>query len=382
MNKQINRPIIGMLGGGQLGRMFIQNALSYDANIHVLDPDLNAPCAALASHFTCGSFKDYDTVLAFGRSADIVSVEIEDVNVDALVQLQREGKEVYPQPEVLSVIKDKGLQKTFYKTHQIPTSDFVLLDKGTDANNLDASWFPSFLKMRTSGYDGKGVQKLRTKDDATFTVPCVLEKCIDVKQEFAVIISRHKDGTLASFPVVDMDFHAEANLVEFLYAPSTLTDGQQAMALNLAQKIATQLEIIGLLAIEFFLDTDNRIWVNEMAPRPHNSGHHTIEANTSSQFDQHFRCIMGFAPGDTRALQASVMLNLLGEEGFTGPVVYEGLNEATALPGVHIHLYGKQETKPFRKMGHVTVTANTIQEAKEIAHKVQSIIKVKSHPHE
>ena len=382
MNKQINRPIIGMLGGGQLGRMFIQNALSYDALIHVLDPDKQAPCAEIASHFTCGSFKDYDTVLAFGRSVDIITVEIEDVNVDALIQLKLEGKEVYPQPEVLSVIKDKGFQKEFYKKHQIPTSDFVLLDKGTDVNNLDASWFPSFLKMRTSGYDGKGVQKLRSKHDATFNVSCVLEKCIDVKQEFAVLVSRHKDGTLASFPAVDMDFHAEANLVEFLYAPSILSDAQQAFALELAHKIARQLEIIGLLAIEFFLDTDNRIWVNEMAPRPHNSGHHTIEANASSQFDQHFRCVMGFAPGDTRALQASVMLNLLGEEGFAGPVVYEGLNEATALPGVHIHLYGKQETKPFRKMGHVTVTANTVQEAKEIAHKVRSIIKVKSHPHE
>jgi 5-(carboxyamino)imidazole ribonucleotide synthase len=236
--------------------------------------------------------------------------------------------------------------------------------------------------MRTSGYDGKGVQRLRSKQDATFNVPCVLEKSVEVKQEFAVIVSRHKDGTLASFPVVDMDFHAEANLVEYLYSPSILPKEQQEFALDLAKKIAMHLEIIGILAIEFFLDTSNRIWVNEMAPRPHNSGHHTLEANVCSQFDQHFRCIMGYAPGDTRSLQASVMLNLLGEEGFSGPVLYEGLNETSALPGVHIHLYGKRETKPFRKMGHVTVTAQTSGEAKEIAHKVRSIIKVKSHYHE
>jgi 5-(carboxyamino)imidazole ribonucleotide synthase len=382
MNRQINRPIIGMLGGGQLGRMFIQNALSYDALIHVLDPDKDAPCAAIASHFMCGSFKDYDTVLTFGRSADIITVEIEDVNIEALIQLQKEGKKVFPQPDVLSVIKDKGLQKEFYKRHQIPTSDFVLLQRGTDVRDLDASWFPSFLKMRTSGYDGKGVQKIKSKDEATFDVPCILEKCIDVKQEFAVLVSRHKDGTLATFPVVDMDFHPEANLVEFLNAPSSLSEEQQQMALDLAKKIATQLGIVGVLAVEFFLDTNNIIWVNEMAPRPHNSGHHTIEANAVSQFDQHFRCIMGFAPGDTRALQASVMLNLLGEEGYVGPVLYEGLNEATDLPGVHLHFYGKRQTKPFRKMGHVTITADTAQEAKKIAHKVRSIIKVKSHNHE
>jgi 5-(carboxyamino)imidazole ribonucleotide synthase len=373
-------PRIGILGGGQLGRMFLQNALSYDAEVFVLDPDPEAPCAKLATEFTCGSFNDFETVLEFGRRVDVLTVEIEHVNTDALEKLQAEGVRVFPQPQILRMIQDKGLQKDYYQQNSLPTSDFKLVANNVELSALGDEWFPCFVKLRTSGYDGKGVTRIadRSHCHLAFDAPMVVEKMIEVSTEFAVLVSRHQDGSIALFPAVDMEFHPEANLVEFLSSPSVLSDLVLQKANVIAEKLVETLDFIGLLAIEFFLDNKGKVLINEIAPRPHNSGHHTIEGNVTSQFDQHFRTIAGLPAGCTDVVKPAVMLNLLGAPGFSGPVWYDGLAEAVALPGVHVHLYGKKKTKPMRKMGHVTVTADTVEDAREIARKVQSLLTVKS----
>jgi 5-(carboxyamino)imidazole ribonucleotide synthase len=378
MKKSIPIPIIGILGGGQLGRMFIQNSIRYDAEIHVLDPDPNAPCAQLANRFVQGDFNDFQTVLEFGRTVQVLTVEIEHVNTEALEQLVLEGISVYPQPAVLSLIQHKGQQKDFYTKFRLPTSPYTFIQNKEEIQVLDSSWFPCFQKLFTSGYDGKGVTKLESPNDLSnaFDAPSLIEKMVDIKMELAVIVSGHEGNIYHTFPAVDMVFHPEANLVEFLSSPSALpssiTDRANDIALNIAQK----LQIRGLLAIEFFVDQNDEIIVNEMAPRPHNSGHHTIQGNVVSQFDQHFRSIVGWAPGDTSTMKPAVMLNVLGEPGYSGAVKYVGLDEISALPGVNVHLYGKKTTKPFRKMGHITVTAETTHEAMSIAREVKNIIKV------
>jgi 5-(carboxyamino)imidazole ribonucleotide synthase len=378
MNQSNPIPIIGILGGGQLGRMFIQNAIRYDATVFILDPEANAPCAQLASRFVQGDFNDFQTVLDFGRSVGILTVEIEHVNASALLQLESEGIRVYPQSHVLSLIQHKGKQKDFYAMHNIPTSPYVFVENRAEISDLDESWFPCFQKLFTSGYDGKGVKRLNSKADIeeAFDSPSLLEKLVDIKMEIAVMVSGHADKSFKAFPAVDMVFHPEANLVEFLSAPSELpvhvTSQAEEMAIDIAQKLGIQ----GLLAIEFFLDINNQLIVNEMAPRPHNSGHHTIEGNVVSQFDQHFRSIVGWAPGETSTVKPAVMLNVLGEPGYSGDVKYVGLEEISAMPGVSVHLYGKKTTKPYRKMGHITVTAESTAEAMKIAHKVRDVIKV------
>lgn len=378
MKKSIPIPIIGILGGGQLGRMFIQNSIRYDAEIHVLDPDANAPCAHLANRFVQGDFNDFQTVLDFGRSVQVLTVEIEHVNTNALHQLVSEGIAVFPQPEVLSLIQHKGYQKDFYKKIGIPTSPYTFIQNKEEIQSLDSSWFPCFQKLFTSGYDGKGVTKLDSANDLSnaFNAPSLIEKLVEIKMELAVIVSGHVGDVYQTFPAVDMVFHPDANLVEFLSSPSSLPDSIIDRANNIALEIAQKLQIRGLLAIEFFVDKNDNVIVNEMAPRPHNSGHHTIQGNVVSQFEQHFRSIVGWAPGDTSTMKPAVMLNVLGEPGYSGYVKYLGLDEISALPGVNVHLYGKKTTKPYRKMGHITVTADTTQEAMRIAREVKRIIKV------
>jgi len=378
MKKSIPIPTIGILGGGQLGRMFIQNAIRYDAEIHVLDPDPNAPCAHLASRFVQGDFNDFQTVLDFGRTVQVLTVEIEHVNTKALEQLVSEGISVYPQPAVLSLIQHKGHQKDFYAKWNFPTSPYTFVNGKSEIEALDPSWFPCFQKLFTSGYDGKGVTRIDSANDLSvaFDAPSLIEKLVDIKMELAVIVSGHEGDVYQTFPAVDMVFHPEANLVEFLSAPSALPLSITDRANKLALEIAQKLQIRGLLAIEFFVDMNNNVIVNEMAPRPHNSGHHTIQGNVVSQFDQHFRSIVGWAPGDTSTMKPAVMLNVLGEPGYSGNVKYVGLEEISALPGVNVHLYGKKTTKPYRKMGHITVTAETTNEAMRIAREVKDIIKV------
>jgi 5-(carboxyamino)imidazole ribonucleotide synthase len=379
LNKNFTTTRIGVLGGGQLGRMFIQNALNYNLLVSVLDPDAMCPCSNIAHSFFLGDITDYSTVLEFGKSVDLVTIEIENVNCEALFELERLGKAVFPQASVIQLIQDKGLQKQFYVDNNFPTSDFKFIEMISDLGTLGDEWFPSFQKMRKAGYDGKGVIQLKNKAqiEGAFETPSIIEKKVKVEIEFAIITASN-GKEIKAFPAVDMLFHEEANLVEFLTAPSAIENRILVEAEKLAIEITQKLGIRGLLAIEFFLDEEGNILVNEIAPRPHNSGHHTIEANKTSQYDQFLRAIMGWPLGDTSALMASVMVNLLGEEGFVGDALYEGMENVLNLNGVNIHLYGKKVTKPYRKMGHVTIVDATLDKAIEKGKIVKNTLKVKS----
>lgn len=370
---------LGILGGGQLGRMLIQKAIDFNISTFVMDPDQDAPCRDLCTGFRVGNFKNFEEVMAFGESMDIITVEIEHVSVDALDELERMGKRVFPQPKILRMIQDKGLQKEFYRLNSIPTAEFRLIERADELEGYK-DFLPVMQKMRKSGYDGKGVTPLRTVKDfaKAFNEPSVLEKFIDFEKEIAVIVSRNSDGVVSNYPVVELEFNSEANLVEFLYSPANVSSSQERDAISIARKVIEKLNMVGLLAVEMFVTKQGEILVNEIAPRPHNSGHQTIEGNVTSQYEQHLRAIFNLAPGATAITRPTVMVNLLGEKENTGDAVYEGFNEALSIPGVHVHLYGKKITKPFRKMGHVTVTADTLQEATENAKKVKDILRVKS----
>jgi len=350
-------PVIALLGGGQLGRMFIENALRYDVTVHVLDPDPRCSCAGIASRFVQGRFDDRDTVLAFARDADVVGIEIEHVSVEALEELERMGKRVIPSAATLRTIKDKGLQKTFYRGHGIPTSDFALID-GREAIAGHAQLLPAFLKLREGGYDGRGVMPITGVDDAVnaFDGPCVLEKRVAVAKELAVIAVLHADGSCAAYDPVEMVFDPKLNLVDVLVAPADVPAARVAEAQELARRVAQAFAAPGIYAVEMFLSTDGELLVNETAPRAHNSGHHTIEACHSSQYDQLLRLYMGWPMGDTRLRSTAAMVNLIGEGG-TGVPVLEGADALLAQPGAYVHLYGKAETRTGRKMGHVTLLA-------------------------
>ena len=368
---------IGILGGGQLGRMWIQNALNYNVSCSVIDPDANAPCKNICDDFKVGDITDFDTVYNFGQTVDLITIEIEKVNVEALEKLEAEGKLVYPQPSIIKMIRDKGVQKQWMKDHGIPTSDFQLIENKEALEKL--TWgLPYVQKLRKDGYDGKGVQIIREKkdfDDA-FTAASLVERLVDFEKEIAVIVARNSNGETKTFPLVEMDFHPTANLVEFLVSPANVSEYIAMKAENIAVKIADELELVGILAVEMFLTKSGDILVNEMAPRPHNSGHQTIEGNISSQFEQHLRAIFNQPLGDTDAKYHSVMINVLGEEGHSGDAVYKGLEEVLELSGVYVHLYGKKITKPFRKMGHVTVIDENRDEAISKARLVKEMLKV------
>jgi len=368
---------LGILGGGQLGRMLIQEAINYNVNIHILDPDKNAPCRKLCNHFECGSLSDYDTVYNFGKGLDMITIEIEKVNVDALEKLEDEGVLVYPQSRVIRLIQDKGLQKQFFKQNDIPTAAFQLISNKEALANTSLR-LPYVQKLRRDGYDGKGVKMIRTAEDLAiaFEEPSLVEEIVDFEKEIAVIVARNDRGEVKTFPMVEMEFNAQANLVEFLISPSTYSFEIQQQAEELAKKIANDLQIVGLLAVEMFLTREGEILVNELAPRPHNSGHHTIEGNYTSQFGQHLRAIFNLPLGNTEARANAVMINLLGEDGYEGLAKYEGVEEVLGLDGVYVHLYGKKYTKPFRKMGHVCVVHHDRETAIANARKVQEILKV------
>jgi len=370
---------LGVLGGGQLGRMLIQQAISWDVNVYCLDPSADAPCKDIANGFTQGDFNDYATVKAFGKDKDVLTIEIEHVNTKALRELEEEGVKVFPQTRIIELVQDKGAQKEFYKQHGFPTSDFILVESGEEAKHQFKEG-GVVQKLRTGGYDGRGVQLLRSKQDLdkAFDAPSVIEELVDIEKELAVIVARNSRGEVKSFPVVDMEFNAEANLVEFLYAPASISKALEKDARELAERLITELEMVGLLAVELFLDKKGKILINEIAPRPHNSGHHTIEGNYSSQYAQHLRAVLSMHLGDTDTIKAAAMLNLLGEKGFEGPVYYEGLDEALEKQGVFVHLYGKKMTKPFRKMGHVTVLGEGLEDLRNKIDEVKKILKVKS----
>lgn len=369
---------LGILGGGQLGRMLIQESINFNITTHVLDPDPEAPCKDLCSKFVKGSLTDYQTVYNFGKDVDLITIEIEKVNVDALEQLENEGVTVYPQSRVIRLIQDKGVQKQFFKENNIPTSPFRLIKN--KAELIDGNFpLPYIQKLRKDGYDGRGVHAVRHKSDLdyTFDEPSLIEDWVDFEKELAVIVARNKKGEIKTFPCVEMEFNPEANLVEFLISPSTLPTEILQKADDLAIEIAEALKIVGILAVELFLTKKGEILVNEVAPRPHNSGHQSIEGNYTSQYEQHLRAIFNMPFGDTRSIGNAVMINLLGEKGFEGIAEYEGLNEILKIDGVYVHLYGKKLTKPFRKMGHITILDDDREKAIQKAKYVQNTIKVK-----
>ncbi|MHA4741524.1 5-(carboxyamino)imidazole ribonucleotide synthase [Dyadobacter sp. MSC1_007] len=368
---------IGILGGGQLGLMLLQAAVDWNLDIHVLDPDPEAPCRNIAPHFTQGSLQDYDTVYEFGKNLHVITIEIEKVNVEALEALEKEGKRVYPQPSVIRKIQDKRIQKEFYAQNKLPTADFILTQDRQDVAR-HISFLPAFHKLGKDGYDGRGVQRLASADDLdkAFDKPGLLEKAVDFQKELAVIVARNANGEVKTFPTVEMVFHPELNLVEYLFAPAQIDQTIDAKAQQIAKKTAEAFEIVGLLAVELFLTREGDVLINEVAPRPHNSGHHTIRANVTSQYEQHWRAILNLPLGSTHAYGPSAMVNLLGEDGYQGPAVYEGMEKLLATEEVFPFLYWKATTKPFRKMGHITIMDKNIDALKEKVEFVKRNIKV------
>ena len=379
MDSKHPHTILGVLGGGQLGRMLIQSAINYNQDIHVLDPDPNAPCKDVAQKFSVGSLKDYDQVYFFGQHCDVITVEIEAVNTEALQKLAEEGKKVYPQPHLLALIQDKRKQKQFYLDHGIPTAEFILTENKAEVI-ANASFLPAVNKLGKEGYDGRGVQVLRTAADLdqAFDAPGLLEKLIDFDKEIAVTVARNERGEVVAYPAVECAFHPTANLVEFLFAPAGISPEIEQKAQAIAKDLILKLDLVGILAVELFVTRTGEVLVNEIAPRPHNSGHHTIEANFTSQFEQHLRAVMNWPLGNTALRCPAAMINLLGEPGHEGAAVVEGLAEAMSEKGVYIHLYGKKHTKPFRKMGHVTLLGEDVQEVKAKAQRIKDLIKIKS----
>jgi 5-(carboxyamino)imidazole ribonucleotide synthase len=372
---------LGIIAGGQLGKMLVLAASNWDIKTYVLDPDEHCPASACCTHFVKGSYLDFDDVYRFGKMVDMITFEIENVNIAALKKLNLEGTKIKPDPSALEIIQDKGLQKEFYLKNQIPTAPFLLFK---DKNEIIAAFasdvisLPFVQKSRTGGYDGKGVAVIRVKDDLPNLLegPSVVENLIEIQKEISVITARNHNGDIKCFPVVEMEFSEEANLVEKLICPSSVDNATISDAVRIATKVIGSFGLCGLLAVELFVDRNNAVWVNEVAPRPHNSGHHTIESIVTSQFEQLLRAIFNFPLGSTRIKMPAVMINLLGEPGYEGAVRYVGLTDCMAMDGVKIHLYGKRVTKPFRKMGHVTVLSPTLAEAKRKAENVKQKLKV------
>jgi 5-(carboxyamino)imidazole ribonucleotide synthase len=367
---------LGVLGGGQLGRMLIQAGIDFNIPFAVLDPDPAAPCAGIAE-FHCGKLTDYETVMKFGSGCDVITIEIENVNTQALRDLASKGKKIFPQPEVIELIQDKRLQKSFYRDNGIPTADFFLTENADDLKQ-HRNFLPFVNKLGREGYDGRGVQILRTEADLpkAFNAPGLIEKLVDFDKEISVILARNENGDVKIFPLVEMVFHPVQNLVEFLFSPAAVTPQVAEKAYSVARKIITDLKMVGLLAVEMFVTKSGEILVNEIAPRPHNSGHQTIEANFTSQYEQHLRAILNLPLGDTRSMMPSAMVNLLGEDGYSGPAKYQGFEEVINMPGVFVHLYGKKITKPFRKMGHVTILEEDIVTLKTKVNFVKQTLKV------
>lgn len=375
---------LGILGGGQLGKMLLYDTRKYDIETYVLDPSNTAPCKISCNYFEQGSLMDYDTVINFGRKVDVLTFEIESVNIEALETLEDEGIKVYPQPSVLRNIQDKGVQKDFYTQNDIPTAAYGLYASAKILKEQLAATaaisLPFVWKSCTGGYDGKGVSIIRTpKDlDALHPVPCIIESLVPFKNELAVIVARNVSGEVRTYPVVEMEFHPEANQVEYVICPARIDERVAKKAREIAEKVSVAFGHVGLLAVEMFQTEEDDILVNEVAPRPHNSGHYSIEGSFTNQFEQHLRAILDLPLGSTESKVGAVMVNLVGEEGHTGEVVYKNMESILAMEGVTPHIYGKKETRPFRKMGHVTIIHKDLEIARKIAEKVKSTIKVLS----
>lgn len=366
---------IGILGGGQLGRMLIQEALKYDDKFYTLDPSADCPCANI-SHHTLGDFNDYDSVMDFGKDKDILTIEIEHINAKALEDLEKQGVKLVPSPAIIKIIQQKILQKEFYQKNNIPSPEFQVIQTKSEVNFP----FPFVQKLNTGGYDGKGVQVIRAEKDLEklWDEPSVLEALVDIDKELSVIVAKNESGEIKAFPVTEMIADPKLNLLDFNICPSQISAEVQKQIDEIVEKFIASANSAGLFAIELFLDKKGKVWVNETAPRLHNSGHQSQEGNTNSQFEQMYRVVRNLPLADTKICGFSGMLNLVGEEGFSGKVHYEGLEEVLKLPKTFVHLYGKPQTKPGRKMGHINILADSREELLEKLVKVKSLIKVKA----
>ncbi|MGI9551686.1 MAG: 5-(carboxyamino)imidazole ribonucleotide synthase [Aurantibacter sp.] len=372
---------LGILGGGQLGKMLLYETRKWDIRTKVMDASGEAPCKISCNEFVKGSLLDFDAVYNFGKDLDVLTIEIENVNLDALEKLEEEGKKVYPATKALRIIQNKAKQKLFYVDNGIPTADFqrfAYKSEIADSINNGGLEFPFIWKVAQFGYDGQGVKVVRKIGDLEALPPgeCITEKMIDFKNELAVIVARSAKGEVKTYPVVEMEFHPEANQVEYVICPARIDDQVAERAREVALKVSEKIRHVGLLAVEMFQTQDDRILVNEVAPRPHNSGHYSIEASYTNQFEQHLRAILNLPLGKTDSKVAGIMVNLVGEEGHTGEVVYENMEEILKMEGVSPHIYGKKQTRPFRKMGHVTIVNEDIARARAIAQQVKKTIKV------
>ncbi len=380
--KEKTTPRIGILGGGQLGRMLLQEAANYPVETYVLENDDECPAAHLCHHFTKGDIKDFDTVYQFGKGLDAITIEIENVNVEALEKLEAEAVKIFPRPSVLHIIKDKILQKQFYKQHQVPTADYRIT-KDLSALQKSESFLPAVHKLSTGGYDGRGVQVINTKDDIPkgFDAPAVLEKWVSVQKEIAQIVAINEKGESALYPPVEMLFDPQLNLLDYQLCPADINEQTlwkvEAIALSVARNFASP----GIFAVEMLIDKNGDVLVNETAPRVHNSGHHTIEANYCSQFDMLWRIMLGYPLGNTEPIFPSIMVNIIGAEGFDGDVIYQGLEEVLAIEDAFVHLYGKKQTRPGRKMGHVTILSKEKQELFHQSIRVKkTLLPISRHP--
>lgn len=371
---------IGILGGGQLGYMFLQNALQYPCEISILDPAVDAPCAPHAHHFVQGDFKDYETVIEFGKNLDAIGIEIEHVNVEALRYLKSIGKKVIPDPEALAIIQDKGVQKAFYTQNNIPTAPYFELDNWEDFKSKSDLNYPVFQKSKKDGYDGKGVQFLKSASDLDKMLqsPSIFETPADLDREIAVVTVADHLGNIVTYPTVEFVINEEYNLLDYLLIPSSLSKEVTDRAEAIARDVVKALNSPGVFAVEMFLNKDQSIWVNETASRVHNSGHSTIEGAYSSQFDQMLRTLMELPLGSTQLFTTSAMVNLIGAEGETGPAVIENVETLLQIPGTFLHWYAKAITKPGRKMGHVTLVNDNIEQLKQNIKQVIETIRVVS----
>ncbi len=372
---------LGILGGGQLGKMLLYDTRKFDVYTTVLDASNEAPCKIACNEFQLGDLMDYDAVYNFGKQVDVLTFEIENVNTDALETLEKEGVKVYPSSKTLRTIQNKAKQKLFYRDHEIPTADFsrfAYASEIIDAIHNGGLEFPFVWKSAQFGYDGNGVKIIRTEADLKElpNVECITEVLVPFKNELAVIVARNFNGEIATYPVVEMEFHPEANQVEYVICPARIDKKVAKKAIETALKVSEAFNHVGILAVEMFQTKDNHILVNEVAPRPHNSGHHTIESSYTSQFEQHIRAILNLPLGKTDSKVGGIMVNLVGAEGHTGNVVYQNIEAIMKMPGVTPHIYGKKQTRPFRKMGHVTIVNEDLNEARKIAEEVKNTIKV------
>ena len=374
---------LGILGGGQLGKMLLFDTRKFDIQTYVLDPSDEAPCKIACNHFFQGDLMDFDTVYNFGKKVDVLTFEIELVNLDALLKLEDEGLPVYPSPKTLKLIQNKGIQKDFYTQHNIPTAPYTRFENLQDLksainNQQSVIQMPFVWKCTEFGYDGNGVKVVRKAADLDElpNVECIAEAMIPFKNELAVIVCRNPSGEIKTYPVVEMEFHPEANQVEYVICPARIDEEVAKKARAIALNVSQQFNHVGLLAVEMFQTEDDEILVNEVAPRPHNSGHYSIEASYTSQFENHLRAILDLPLGNTDSKAAGIMVNLVGSEGYSGQVIYENIEKILEWNGVTPHIYGKKETRPFRKMGHVTIVNKDVNEARKIAEQVKNTIKV------